>query len=223
MINIKDSTRARRTFLKTAVATSTLAALPFVNSDIAKAATSLDQSMVIEEGGFYTQDWFLESFLDLSEDLSETAHENKRFAIIWEQKGCPYCRDTHLINFSTPVIRDWIKKRFNFVQLDIWGLRKVTYFDGTVMEERELARKLRVSFTPTIQFFPPLGRETIGKSGFETEVMRMPGYFRRFHFITMFEYIHEKAYERVDFQRYLVDKVQRYKVSGKTLETWKFQ
>ena len=31
----------------------------------------------------------------------------------------------------------------------------------------------------------------------------MPGYFKPFHFITMFEYVYERAYERVDFQAFL--------------------
>jgi hypothetical protein len=51
----------------------------------------------IEAGpsGLYTQPWFLESFLELSDDLAEAAGKGKNFAVIWEQKGCPYCRETH--------------------------------------------------------------------------------------------------------------------------------
>ncbi len=212
----------RRTFLKTATATTALSVFPLINiihpMKAYGATDVLDTSTVIEENGKFTQDWFLDSFLDLSEDLVESAGDQKRFAIIWEQKGCPYCRDTHMINFSTPKIRSWIKERFNIVQLDIWGSREVTDFDGEVMEERELARKSRVTYTPSIQFFPPSLDGIAGKSGFDIEINRMPGYFRRFHFITMFEYIYEKAYEKEDFQRYLVAKAQRLQESGTEVE-----
>jgi hypothetical protein len=44
---------------------------------------------VMTDDGLYTQAWFLQSFLDLGEDLAEAAANGKRFAIIWEQKGCP--------------------------------------------------------------------------------------------------------------------------------------
>ncbi len=213
----------RRVFLRRAIGTSGLAAFPLLNMVGASSAateTPLDTSTVIEEGGFFTQNWFLESFLELADDLQESTGEEKRFAIIWEQKGCPYCRETHMVNFSTPKIRDWIRDRFNIVQLDIWGSREVTDFDGEVLEERELARKSRVSFTPTIQFFPASLDDFTGMGSVDAEVARMPGYFRRFHFMTMFEYIFENAYAKQDFQRYLLAKLQRIEESGQQADVW---
>lgn len=213
----------RRSFLKSAAGASGLAALPLANvlgTSAAVASSELDTSTVIDEGGYLTQDWFLESFLTLADDLEEAASEKKRLAITWEQKGCPYCRETHLVNFSTPKIRDWIRERFTIIQLDIWGSREVTDFDGEVLEERELASKSRVTFTPTFQFFPASLEGIAGKSGADAEVVRMPGYFRRFHFLTMFEYVYENAYETENFQRYLIAKVQRIQESGEDVEVW---
>ncbi len=218
-----NSSWPRRAFLKGCAGASGLAALPLLNmagTGFAATDAPLDTSTVIEEGGHFTQNWFLESFLELADDLEQTASEGKRFAIIWEQKGCPYCRETHMINFSTPKIRDWIRDRFNIVRLDIWGAREVTDFDGEVLEERELARKSRVTFTPTIQFFPASLNGVAGKGGIEIEVSRMPGYFRRFHFLTMFEYVYDVAYEKQDFQRYLVAKLQRIEASGQKADVW---
>ena len=48
-----------------------------------------------EDDGLYTQSWFQLSFLDLREDFNEAKAEGKRFAVIFEQRGCPYCIKMH--------------------------------------------------------------------------------------------------------------------------------
>ena len=103
--------------------------------------------------GLLTQPWFLNSFLDLKDDLQEAANSGKRFAIMWELAGCPYCRETHLVNFAKPGIRDYIKENFDFLQLDVRGSRKVVDFDGKTLTERALAKRHKIRFSPTIQFF----------------------------------------------------------------------
>ena len=103
--------------------------------------------------GLYREPWFLQSFLNLADDL-ETAHsEGKRFAIMWELKGCPYCKETHFVNFAQPRIADYIKANFEITQLNIIGSLKVTDFDGSELREKDLAAKYGVRYTPTFQFF----------------------------------------------------------------------
>lgn len=162
----------------------------------------------LADNGLYHQEWFLNSFLDLKDDLAEATKAGKRFAIIWEQKGCPYCRDVHTVNFADDKLRNWIKDRYAILQLDLWGSREVTDFDGETLAEKDLARKYRVNFTPTIQFFPETVAEMKGAKGPDVEVSRMPGYFRNFHFLAMFEYVWDKRYAKdQDFQRYILEKV----------------
>src|SRR5262245_51564645 len=48
-----------------------------------------------EAQGLYSQNWFALSFLDLREDFNEARVEGKRFAVIFEQRGCPYCIKPH--------------------------------------------------------------------------------------------------------------------------------
>src|ERR1041385_7898273 len=81
---------------------------------------------VLTEDGLYRQPWFIESFLELGDDLQGAAKAGKRFAIMWELRGCPYCRETHLVNFARPDIEDFIKTNFEILQLNIVGARKVT-------------------------------------------------------------------------------------------------
>jgi thioredoxin-related protein len=179
-----------------------------------------DAEPELAENGLYTQPWFLESFLELADDLEEANAGGKRLALMWEQEGCPYCRETHLVTLRIPEIRDYIRANFEIVQLDIHGSRQVVDFDGTAMEERQLARRHAARFTPTIQFFPETLAEIAGRTGMDAEVARMPGYFRPFHFLTMFQYVREKGYRNGDFRAFLEAKVQALKAAGKPLPSW---
>ncbi len=93
-------------------------------------------------------------------------------------------------------------------------------FDGTAMEERQLARLNGARYTPTIQFFPETLAEIAGRTGSAAEVARMPGYFRPFHFLTMFQYVREKGYAEGDFRAFLEAKVGALKAAGKPLPSW---
>jgi thioredoxin-related protein len=172
------------------------------------------------ENGQYTQSWFLSSFLELADDLAAATEGGKRLAILWEQEGCPYCREMHTVNFAIPEIRDYVEANFEIVQLDIWGAREVVDFNGEAMEERALARRNGARYTPTIQFFPERLEEMAGASGKAAEVARMPGYFRPFHFLTMFQYVRDKAYGEQSFKAYLRNTVAALKAEGKGLPSW---
>ena len=161
------------------------------------------EAPVLNDDGLYEQPFFVQSFLDLAEDLELAADSGKRFAVMWELRGCPYCKETHLVNFADPEIRDFVSGNFDILQLNLVGSREVVDFDGEAMEERALARKWGVRFTPTTQFFPETLDQVAGRKGNEAEVARMPGYFRPPHFLAMFRFVQEKAYETTGFNDYL--------------------
>jgi len=158
---------------------------------------------VLTEDGLYKQPWFLESFLELPDDLQGAANLGKRFAIMWELRGCPYCRETHLVNFARSDIEDYIKANFEILQLNIIGSRKVTDFDGAEMSEKALAAKYGVRFTPTFQFFPESPAALGEKAPNKREVARAPGYLLPDDFLAMFRYVREKGYETKSFRDYL--------------------
>ncbi len=161
------------------------------------------EAPVLNDDGLYEQPFFVQSFLDLAEDLELATDSGKRFAVMWELRGCPYCKETHLVNFADPEIRDFVSGNFDILQLNLIGSREVVDFDGEAMEERALARKWGVRFTPTTQFFPESLDQVAGRKGNEAEVARMPGYFRPPHFLAMFRFVQEKAYETTGFNDYL--------------------
>lgn len=171
------------------------------------------------EDGLHKQPWFQDTFLDLSEDLEEAQSQNKRLVIFWEQRGCPYCRAMHEVNFRIPRIVDYLKDNFFSLQLNMWGDREVTDFDGEKLSEKDLARKYRILFTPTMQFFPETLAEAKGYPGHKVEVLRIPGYFKPFHFYFLFRYAREKGYEKEpSFQRWLGAQGDRLRAMGIDVE-----
>lgn len=173
----------------------------------------------IGDDGLHRQPWFQNTFLDLGEDLVEATDQGKRLVIIWEQRGCPYCKATHEVNLRIPRIADYVKDNFYVLQLNLWGDREVTDFDGEVLPEKALARKYRVLFTPTFQFFPDDIEKAAGKRGDEAEVLRIPGYFKPFHFYFLFRYVNQKGYEaEPSFQRWLDGQGDRLRARGIDVE-----
>lgn len=162
---------------------------------------------VLGEDGLYQQSWFHESFLDLGEDLQEAHESGKRVVIMWEQRGCPYCKKTHEVNLRNGDVVDYLKENYLVIQLNLWGDREVTDLDGETLSEKDIANKWGIRYTPTIMFFPETVAETGGKPGNKSTVHDMFGFFFPYHFITTLEYVKDKAYEKEpNFQRYLIAK-----------------
>ena len=159
---------------------------------------------ILTDDGLYKEPWFLESFLDLGDDLESARKEGKRLVVMWELKGCPYCKETHFVNFAQPRIADYVKTNFEVLQLNIIGSRRVTDFDGSEMSEKELAAKYGVRFTPTFQFFAEGSTSLKNLPLTQREVARAPGYMRPDDFLAMFRYVREKAYETKSFRDYLL-------------------
>jgi len=158
---------------------------------------------MLTDDGLYKEPWFLESFLELADDLEAAHRQGKRFVIMWELKGCPYCKETHFVNFARGDIADYIKANFEVLQLNIIGSRKVTDFDGVELSEKAMAAKYGVRFTPTFQFFGEQAAVLKSLPPQKREVARAPGYMRPDDFLAMFRYVREKAYESKSFRDFV--------------------
>lgn len=171
------------------------------------------------DDGLHKQPWFQETFFDLKEDLAEANAQGKRLVIIWEQLGCPYCKKTHELNFRIPRISNYVRDNFFVLQLNMWGDREVTDFDGEVLSEKNFARKNRVLFTPTFQFFTDNLEEASGNPAWRAEVHRMPGYFWPFHFYFQFRYVKDNGYiAEPSFQRWLDGQGDKLREKGLNVE-----
>jgi thioredoxin-related protein len=173
------------------------------------------------EDGMYHQPWFHESFLDLKEDLLESTKAGKRVAILFEQRGCPYCKETHHVNLRRPEIVDYLKKNFNIIQMDIWGSREVTDFDGEKLPEKKFARKYGIQFTPTIIFLPDNLEKAKAKRPQDREAFRLFGYWKPFHFLNSFVYVKSNGYKKQpNFQRWLSEHAEELRKQGKEVKIW---
>jgi len=166
-------------------------------------ATRAQAMPVMTEDGYYREDWFVETFLELADDLEAARKHGKRFAVMWELKGCPYCKETHFVNFARPDIREFTSKNFDILPLNILGSRKVTDFDGQELSEKQLAAKYGVKFTPTIQFFPDTLEGLKDMTPQKREVIRIPGYLRPDDFLDVFRFVQQKSYGTKTFREFL--------------------
>lgn len=155
------------------------------------------------DDGLYQMDWYLESFLDLSEDLAGATVKGKRFAIMWGLKGCPACKRMHESYMTDPKIETYIRDNFEILHLNHIGAREVTDFDGRKRGEKAFGEAYGIRFTPTIQFFPESVAGLAAKSGQAREVARMPGLLEPVEFLAMFRYVRQKGYETTSFPEWL--------------------
>ncbi len=141
------------------------------------------------------------TFKDMTEDLAEANAERKRLAIIFEQRGCIYCTKMHNDVFPNAKIAPMLSEKFFFVQMNLFGDEEVTDFDGTVLSEKEMARRWGVVFTPTILFMPTnAGTNT---NAAQAAVAMIPGAFGTETTFDMLNWVLIEGYNSDEhFQKY---------------------
>jgi thioredoxin-related protein len=168
------------------------------------------------DDGLHKQDWFSLTFRDIAEDIEAANAAGKRLALVFEQRGCIYCRKMHEVLLADPEVADYIKANFMVVQYNMFGDEEVTDLDGETLTEKSAVRKWGYVFTPTVVFLP----DTVptGKSVAQAAVATMPGSFGKGTFLDMFRWVREKGYETDEhFQTSHARMIeQRRKASAKT-------
>lgn len=146
----------------------------------------------VGEDGLHKKDWFSVTFKDVGEDIADAQSQGKRLAMIFEQRGCIYCRQLHEGPFSDPDVADFIKANFVVVQYNLFGDEEVTDLDGTALPEKDMAKRWGVVFTPTILFMPEEVPDS--DSAAAAAVATMPGAFGKWTTLNMFAWVQEKGY-----------------------------
>ena len=158
------------------------------------------------DDGIYTQDWYLQSFLDFPSDLRDAVAEKKHFAVQWGERGCWACKRLHTVYFADPTIESFVRAHFNIVHLDLFGAREVTDVFGVRLPEKALAAHYGIRTTPSFQFFEM-------RDGKPAEVARMPGLLAEPKFLAMFQYVASGAYAQVSFEQWLARQTQTVRKS----------
>ncbi|MCF6321527.1 MAG: thioredoxin fold domain-containing protein [Rhizobiaceae bacterium] len=136
-------------------------------------------------------EWFKESFLDFKEDAREAADANKHTILFMSLNGCSYC--TRMLNESFAENRALIEKDFDTIGLNIKGDRMVMSDGENEITEKQLARKMRVRFTPTIVFLDE-NAET---------VFRINGFWDSAQFRNALAYISTRSYQEMGINQFM--------------------
>ena len=135
--------------------------VPMVMVVAASFFASLVQAAEVGDDGLHKEEWFSETFRDIREDMATAKAEGKRLAIIFEQRGCIYCKKLHETVLSDPEVRDYISDHYMVVQYNMFGDVEVTDLDGEQLSEndlREHAKRVMPKYMqPThVRFIPAL-------------------------------------------------------------------
>lgn len=147
-------------------------------------------------------EWFKESFLDLKEDASEAAAENKHTILFLSLNGCPYC--ARMLNESFAQNKEEIIKDFDTIGLNIRGDRMVMVDGENEVSEKQLARRWRVRFTPTVLFLDEEAKP----------VFRINGYWDPAQFRLAMAYVRTRSYKQMEIGQFMTQQ----KIKG----VWKF-
>jgi thioredoxin-related protein len=146
--------------------------------------------------GLYNEPWINKSSGNLGTDFADAAKAAKNFAVLWEMRGCAWCKLLHMENFAREDIAGYLQANFTVVQLNLRGKRELVDFDGEKLTEEDLSYKSGVNSTPSFQFFRPsdaaAGQE-LGRAG----------YLKPDEFLTLLRFIREKGYEKGSYEEWI--------------------
>ncbi|SMX42887.1 thioredoxin family protein [Actibacterium lipolyticum] len=158
------------------------------------------------DDGLHKPTWLQDTFKDMTEDLETANAEGKRLLVIFEQRGCIYCKKMHEEVFPDPEIEALIEDNYFVVQMNLFGDVEVTDFDGTALSEKEMARRWGIMFTPTMMFMPDAMPES--GTAAQAAVVTMPGAFGKGTTQSLLTWVLEKGYDTDEhFQKYLARKL----------------
>lgn len=126
-------------------------------------------------------------------EAQELAKENsKKVMLFAEAEWCGYCKKMYDEVFPKQTVQDSLNKYFYPVKIDIESDREIV-FNGSSLTERQLARKFRVSSTPTFIFLDQDGN-TIG---------RQPGFLPTDIFDKLVAFVGSNLTGKQSFKQYL--------------------
>lgn len=137
--------------------------------------------------------WFLNSFLDLSEDIEDLASQDKRLILFLHQDNCPYCHLFVTKNLSDEKTKEKLTKYFGISDINMFGDKEVIGLEGKEYTEKEFAIKHKVQFTPTLIFFNEGGKQ----------VLRLNGYMNTQKFNLALDYVKDKKENTLTYKAYL--------------------
>ncbi|NOQ88381.1 MAG: thioredoxin fold domain-containing protein, partial [Gammaproteobacteria bacterium] len=156
------------------------------DSDLMFDDSQLDEELVYP-------DWFKLSLGDLGDDLEDAKKNGKKGIITYfGQKRCAYCEQFFKTSLADTDIQNYLKKHYDLIAFDIWGIDDIIDTDGKHYTERELSIHYKTNFTPSLIFYDADG----------TPVFRLRGYYPPYKFRAALQFVVEEFYKKESFSEY---------------------
>lgn len=168
----------------------TIIALFFLNLMHAQETTT-NQSFGVQTTQMPT--WFMNSFMDLNEDIESLKEQNKRLMLFIEQDSCPYCHLFVTKNLQDEETKQLLQEHFGVLDVNMFGNKEMIDTDGEELIEKEFAKKHNIQFTPTIVFFDENSKQ----------ILRLNGYINIPQFKAALNYVKNKKEKELSFIEYM--------------------
>jgi len=157
----------------------------------------IDPDLIFEDSQLEEElsypDWFKLSLGDLRDDLKEAKKAGKKSIIAYfGQKRCAYCAQFFKTSLSDTEILNYLRKHYDVIAFNIWGIDDVIDTDGKQYTERELSLHYKTNFTPSLVFYDSEG----------TPVFRLRGFYPPYKFRAALQYVTEGFYKQETFAEY---------------------
>ncbi|NOQ89084.1 MAG: thioredoxin fold domain-containing protein, partial [Gammaproteobacteria bacterium] len=154
-------------------------------------AVEFDDSQLEEEVTY--PDWFKLSMGDLRDDLDEAKKSGKKGIITYfGQKRCAYCEQFFKTSLADTDIQNYLRKHYDLLAFDIWGIDDIIDTDGKKYTERELSIHYKTNFTPSLVFYDLDG----------TPIFRLRGFYPPYKFRAALQFVTEEFYKKETFSEY---------------------
>jgi thioredoxin-related protein len=174
-----------------------LALLLALTATLAGAAQSASGDTGFEDTEIFQihyPDWFKQSFLDLSDDLSDAADADKKgLFLFFTTQGCSYCHLFLEKSLGDPAIAERVQAHFDTIGLEVFSDAEMTDFAGQDTRVKQFALAEGVEFTPTLLFYDTSGER----------LLRLAGYYGPERFNQVLDYLIGDHHQRISLRDYL--------------------
>ena len=121
----------------------------------------------------------------LTAGIKNNKLHKKVFLLHFYFPTCAYCirMDKHV--FSRKSVINYVNKHFHPVLVDIYGNKKILYFNGAYLTEKQLAAKLNITGVPTEIFY----------TSYYKKIFLLPGYWKKSDFMMVSRWIASGKYK----------------------------
>jgi len=164
---------------------------------LAGAAEPASDSAEFDDGAIFQihyPEWFKQSFLDLSDDLSDAADAGKKgLFLFFTTQGCSYCHLFLEKSLGDPAIAERVQAHFDTIGLEIFSDAELTDFAGQGTRVKQFALDEGVEFAPTLLFYDASGER----------LLRLTGYYDPERFNQVLDYLIGDHHQTMSLRDYL--------------------